>query len=442
MEMVQFLWAVRTGKQLDWWSTLPQARDQAVYIRNFAWPALKHMDDQGTVHSQTRLPPPTVAAMALSMMLEYNADPANAALARSFAADLIATNGADGDPWQRFLYWDPTLAQTAYTNQPNSYLAPGPGHVAVRSAWAKDAVWGTLVSGPYIDAPDSGEQYFNQGSVNVVQGDTPVLVNATGWLPQAGGNNGETFVYDDTWGNKTRLLNNTFYVAGAMQDGPTQNQSQTRVERFEDEGGYVRARGAGISAMYTAHVTQFLRDFVYVRPGTFVVYDRTTVDASADQWLSWHTAVQTKSVSAADSTQARFDIGTAGSVRTILPKSATPKSVSLVSGAAFRLEMHAPTTGTTQDWMTVITAGATTPEQVRLAASDGNVTSGGVVGVHVQGARNAVVLFNADHAGAATTAGAKYVVAQTADADHMLFDMTPATSGYSVTTSPRTARSQ
>ena len=61
-------------------------------------------------------------------------------------------------------------AQSTYTTQPLSYFASGPGHVAVRSSWQRDAVWASFVSGKYI--------------------------NATGWLPQAGGDQGEQVVYD------------------------------------------------------------------------------------------------------------------------------------------------------------------------------------------------------------------------------------------------------
>ena len=439
-EIVQFQWAVKTGKGLDVMAAKPQARDQSQYIRNFAWPSLKHMDDQGTVHAQTSLLPPTTAAMVMAGALEYAGDTANAAVARSFAADLMATNGKSGAEWQRFLYWDDSLPKTPYTSQATSYFADGPGHVSVRSTWQKDAVWGTFVSGAYIDAPDSGEQYFNQGAIAVVKGDQPILVNGTGWLLQAGGDAGEQFVYDDTWANQTRLLNNTFYVAGAKQDAMTPTDSKTHVERFEDQGVFVRARGANISDMYATHgagVNQFTRDFVYVRPGVFVVYDRTTVGGSADQWLSWHTPTAPVSVPTADATQTRFDVkasgAVVGSIRSLLPKNPTTTTTNLVSGAAFRIESHAPTQNGTQSWLTAITAGAAVPEQVRLSTDDGNVISGALVGVHVASARNAVVLFNSDHAGLATTSAAKYVVAQTADADHLLFDMAPSASGYAVT---------
>jgi hypothetical protein len=438
--MAQVIWAVNTGEGIDWGAMLPFAHDEAMYLRSFAWPSLLHMDDQGTVHSQTVLAPSIPAARAMAGILQYGGDSA-AATARSYVADLIAAAGGNvGDLWEEFLYLDPTLpTQPAYTADPLSYFAAGPGHVAVRSAWQKDGVWATFVAGPYIDAPDSGEQLFNQGSVAVVQGDQPILVNATGWLPQAGGNAGETFVYDDSWGSETRLLYNTFFVAGATQQQVTPATSQTHVEKYEDQGVFVHARGTHIADMYGGGpgVSQFTRDFAYVRPGTFVVYDRTTVGAAADQWLAWHTPTQPTQASVADATQARFDVQTQGvtigSVRTLLPRSATSATVNLVSGAAWRLEMHAPTQVTAQDWLTVVTAGGTVPDQTRLSSTDANVLAGAVVGVHVLSTpRNAVVLFPADHTGAATISTVTYVVEQTAIADHMIFDMTPSSTGYAV----------
>jgi hypothetical protein len=80
-----------------------------------------------------------------------------------------------------------------------------------------------------------------------------------------------------------------------------------------------------------------------------------------------------------------------------------------------------------------VTATGATPEQQRLSTADGNVLSGGVIGVNVQSARNQVVLFPADHAGTATTSAAKYTVRATGDADHVLVDVAPSASGYAVT---------
>ena len=99
----QFLWAVKTAKGLDWWSEIPHAKDEAKYMTYFAWPSLKHMDDQGTVHAQARLAPAGATVSALAMMMQYNGD-AYAATARSFAADCIGTNSDAVEPWQKFLF--------------------------------------------------------------------------------------------------------------------------------------------------------------------------------------------------------------------------------------------------------------------------------------------------------------------------------------------------
>jgi hypothetical protein len=439
-EMVEFLWAAQTGKGVDWWSQLPQARDQAAYIGQFAWPSRMHMDDQGTIHAQAALRPPACAALALSGMLADQGDP-YAPTARSLANELLASTGATCPEWQAFLFGDPSLPSTpSYTEQPLSYFAPGPNHVAARSSWQKDAVWATFVSGQYIDAPDSGEQYFNQGAVAVVQGDQPIIVNPTGWLPQVAGDSGEAFVYDDTWGSRTRLLDNSFYVAGAVQEGADPTQSSTHVEHYEDLSLVVHARGRQIEQQYThGAVTQFTRDFAYVRPGTIVVYDRTTVPQDGtDQWLAWHTPSEPVAVATTDATQKRYDVqaggATIGSIRALAPDGVTTKTTSLVGGAAWRLEVHAPRAS--QDWLTAITVGGQVPDEERLSPADGSVTSGAMLGVHVTGSPEQVVLFGADHAASAPVNGVRYTVAQKAQATHVLFDLAPSSSGWAVTATP------
>ncbi len=438
-EYTQFLFAAKTGEQLDWWSQTPNAHDEAAYITYFAWPSRLHMDDQGTVHSQAILSPPGVTMAYLSGLLQDNADP-YAATARSATAALVATNADVFAPWESFFYVDPSLPLTDYTLQPLSYFASGPNHVAVRSTWSTDGVWGTLVSGTYIDSPDSGEQLFNQGSVAVVQGDQPILVNATGWLPQANGAAGEDLVYDDAWTNETRLLANTFYAAGTKQGTTGPTQASTRVSHYEEGGTYVRARGTAIEEMYlpVAAVAQFTRDFVYLRPGTFVIYDRTTVaDGSADQWTAWHTPTVPSLVATPDATQVRYDVsaagGVVGSVRSLLPRSADSTVVNVL-GTVSRIENHAPNPEGALDWLTVVTAGSDVPAEIRLSAADGNVASGGALGVVVLSQPNNVVLFSDDHAAATPIRALTYTVAQSAAAEHVLVDVAPSPTGYAVTT--------
>jgi hypothetical protein len=429
--IVGFLWAANTGKGETWWTDIPLARDEAEYIGEFAWPSRKHMDDRGTVHAQSDLIPSASTAAMMATVLDAQSDPF-APTAHGIASDIIGFTNEALPPWQGFLFWDPSAPTVAPTGLPTSYFASGPDHVAMRSSWATTGPWASFVSGPYIDAPDSGEQYFDQGSLAVATGDTPVLVNATGWLPQAASDTGESFVYDDTWGNRTRLLNNTFYVAGAIQIGQGPTQSTTHVERYEDGGGYVRARGSKLEQQYTSGaVTQWVRDVAYVRPGRFVVYDRTTIPSSGtDQWLAWHVPGTPTQSASSDGTP-RFDVATGGTIRALLPANAKVSTVGILN-VVTRIELHAPSA--TQDWLTAVTVGES-PDVVRLSAADGNVTSGTLVGAHVVGTpRESVVLFAADHAAVASSSGGQYAVTQAAAADHVIFDLVPG--AYGVTATP------
>ena len=436
--VVGFLWAANTGKGLSWWNDVPLAHEEAAYIAEFAWPSRKHMDDRGTIHasqdgSQSALTPSAATEAMMATVLGQQNDPF-AATARGVAADLMAATGESFPSWQSFLFLDPQAPVQPTASLPLSYAAAGPGHVAMRSSWATDATWASFVSGPYIDAPDSGEQYFDEGGLAIARGDSPILVNATGWLPQVAGNDGENLVYDDTWGSRTRLLDNTFYVDGVVQSGPDPTQSSTHVERVEDGILWVRARGAKIEQMYTPSgvINQFTRDVAYVRPGTFVVYDRTTVaGASTNSWISWH--VPGAPAQAATSQGApRFDVSTGGSVWALLPRTATTSTVAVGPGAPItRIEVHS--TGASQDWLTAVTVGGS-PQVDRLSAADGNVVAGSLVGIHVRDASaDTVVLFASDHAASAPFTGGDYVVAQAHDANHVLFDVAPSANGYAVT---------
>ncbi len=437
--MVEALWAVKTAKGLDWMNDVPQARDQANYMAYFAWPALKHMDNLGTVRAGTSIAPSAALATTLATILAELGD-ATAAGARDFAQSIIAV-GDDCAPPKTFLFGGTTADKTPYQDASLSYVAAGPGQVSVRSAWANNAVWGELTGGTYVNAPDSGEQLFNQGSVSVTVGDAPILVNATGYIPQVAGSSGEDFVYADSWGDKKRVLYNTFFVADSNnpynpgQAAMTPDESKTHIERYDEGGVFTRARAANVEQMYKGGaMTGFTRDMVYVRPGTFVLFDRTSVaSGSADQWMSFHLPVSPTSAGTSDGSK-RYDIssaGATGSLRTFLPKGASVQSVSLPGGVV-RLEEHS-SAGAAQTWLTTVSAGGTS-DQTRLSAADGNVAAGNVVGVHVLSARNQVVLFPADAAATATTSSATYTVKQTADADHVLVDVAPG--GYSVTATP------
>jgi hypothetical protein len=447
LSFAEAILAVKTATGTDWSQQIPFAHDQAEYQMHFAWPALKHLDDQGTIHSGVVVNPSAELVLGLATMMEANGD-ATAPLARGFAADVVSAVGNDSAPWSAFLYGDPAKPKASYKTDSLSHLAAGPGHVGMRSTWDATATWGGLEGGAYINASDSGEELFDAGNLSVVAGDQPVLINATGWLPQNAGSSGEDMVYDDSYGTKQRRLYNSFFVNDASNPyNPGQNSadptsSKAHVERYEEAGVFVRARAANLEGQYGNSgyhpVSQFTRDLVYVRPGTFVLFDRTTVaQASADQWLSFHTPVAPTSATTADSTQRRFDVvvksANVGSIRTLLPRSASTSTTALLASGT-RLEVHAPAHAAVQQWLSVVTTG-TTGEQVRLSAADGNVASNNVVGVELDAPQNQVVLFPSDQAGTATLTNADYTVSPIS-ANHVVVDVAASSSGYAISATP------
>ncbi len=420
LETVELLRSARTARQLDWDTALPQAREQAVYLRHFAWPSLAHMDDQGTVRGGASLAPSTELAVALAGLLALAADD-GAPQANDFAQAVLAANGGKQKAWERFLFVDPEAPRAPYTDGPTSYFAPGPGQVAMRASWAADAVWASFVAGPYIDAPDSGEQLFNQGSVAVVAGDQPFVANATGWLPQKTGTSGESFVYQDAYQDKTRKLYNVFYVDDAANPnnpgqaavGPA--DAHTRITHVDDDGRTLWARGEHLEDMYAGHVIRsWRRDVVYARPGQFVIYDRTDVSSPSpnDQWLAFHLTGQP------DVAGARFSTPM-GTIQSLLPSGIAPQIVALPGGAVWRLELHARDRVPAHEWLTTISVGGGPAAAAILNAA------GAVLG----GAREHAVVFAPDGAGSFG-----YAAPATTDQDHLVVGLPPSTA-YAVSAS-------
>jgi len=247
------------------------------------------------------------------------------------------------------------------------------------------------------ESNDGGRKYCGTYSYNQVQLDRQI--------------SGSACIQNQTWGVDSRGL----WVDRGCR-------AYFRINEYRRGGGY-------------RPVSQFTRDLVYVRPGTFVLFDRTTVaQASADQWLSFHTPVALSAQTTSDATQRRFDVGagstSVGSIRALLPRNVSTSTTNLQGGAT-RLEVHAPVRAAVQQWLSVVTTGAATGEQVRLSSADGNVASGNVVGVELAAPQGQVVLFAADQ-GLASVTSADYTVTQAA-ANHVLIDVEPSSAGYSVT---------
>jgi hypothetical protein len=98
--------------------------------------------------------------------------------------------------------------------------------------------------------------------------------------------------------------------------------------RFQDRGAYALMQGVNLEDMYPRSgartVDAWTRTIVYLRPGTFIVHDRTSVtSAGVGQWLAFHLGGRVAPVPDPAAGVRSYDVaglgGYAGSVYTVLP---------------------------------------------------------------------------------------------------------------------------
>jgi hypothetical protein len=101
---------------------------------------------------------------------------------------------------------------------------------------------------------------------------------------------------------------------------------------------------------------------VYLRPGTFIVYDRTSVtSAGVGQWLAFHLGGRVTPVPGPAAGVQRYDVagrgGYAGSVYTVLPSGHRDSVSGLFGGdKVSRLELRPGDPARQQQWLTIFDA--------------------------------------------------------------------------------------
>lgn len=444
--------------------------DSANYAMHFTWPSLTYFDDRDTNHSNTNTQPPgtpnTSIAQQVLGELKYWNSPLTAVF-NQYRLSIASANSnyAQGDAWFVFMDVTPGAPGVPLSSLPLSYFAQGMEAVSARSDWSTGASWMSFRAGPYTNNPQAGEEYFDQGSLALVRGATPLLVNATGWVVHnPGGSAAENDVYNDNYGNFSstnggmgnRRPYNIFYVRhmnGSALAEPfgqgaytTEDQGvRTRVTAYEDAPDHVFVQGRWLPDMYRQFsagpaVTGWTRQIVYLRPNRFVVYDRTSIGKSSyDQFMAWHFPALPVSVSSAAGTT-RLDVtynGTyAGAMTTVLPTNAKATSLVLYPDLNptkfWETRVRPPNTNVAQDWLTVFDL-SPSASQVALATPV-VVTLGGITGVQLAaGDGNNVVVSSTGPANLTIAGSIGYSVSVMA-ARHVITDLVPNT-GYTVSVS-------
>ena len=364
--------------------------DSAIYPMHFSWPSRAYFDDRDTNRSSGNpdTPPGTnVTGMYVQLLgaLSFHGSPL-APVMRQYLDEVrdATDNYSPASPWQNFLFLDPAQTRAPLSSLPRSYLASGMGAVAARSDWSKDASWMSLRAGPYVEDPDHAEQYFDQGSLALVRGGTPLLINASGWVVhENGGTADEDRLYNDNYGGfrgtqyeGNRQLYNVFYVRRLQGTSPAEAFGQsavtprqnprTRIAAFQDAGSWVYVKAAHIEDMYRRFsagpaVASWSREVLYLRPGLFVVYDRTSKGATAyDQYLAFHFPAAPTNVATGDGTKrvtVNYKNRFAGAATFIYPTDAALQTVPMYPNStpvkAWQLQVRPDDAAQEQRWLSV-----------------------------------------------------------------------------------------
>jgi hypothetical protein len=421
----------------------------ARYLLHFTWPDLTTVNDADAVYDSDNPTATQPWMYTLEAGLLRRLGDRFAAVARDIARAVGAANpgarlGEDWEAWVGMLFGG-AGGRSDYRNQPLSYRAPGMDDVAMRSSWSRDAVWVALSGGPYVNNPDNGEEYFDKGSLAIVNGSRPFLVNATAALLRntPGTGDGSPFynpVYEDLFGDgETHGLFNVFYVDRPTPTGQgnrlRREGAKTRVDAFDDATGSVFVRDTGLEDMYPQRggrtIAGWTRELAFVRPRLCFVFDRTRVtDASLDQRMAFHFPR-----GAAPTGGDRFDVGGpayAGSVTAVLP--AAPRTtVSGVLGGqkVVRLDVRPGSSGADLRWLTVFDAAPSPGDAATvtpLAVSEGDVVGAVASG----GAGNVAAAFGAS---GRVSGDAAYSIPAAAT-KHLVADLEPG-GRYGVSVTPR-----
>jgi hypothetical protein len=346
----------------------------------------------------------------------------------------------DRPSFDSLLYWDAgrPAADPAAT-EPLYFHSRGDEHLFMRSSWGRDAVWASFAGAL---AQLSAHQARAAGHIAIQRGNDALLIFAGQWKGD-GGLTGRPQQFETTSGyantlfvddNGEYLYKDARYLGGQgpFSDNhpfPSYQSADLTWAKLDATGAYEPQRGSGDPAKRS--VQAFVRNFVYLRPDLFVVFDRVRMlKPGYVKELRFHLA--TKTAPAVSGNLATSIVGSSAlHVRVLAPKGAAITAAWNTVGddkVNARLAITSAGPGKDLDALDVITAddkGAAPPEAA-LVAVEHELMTGAVIRARgsAPADRDQVVLFATSPTASLPSAA---VVSYRADAArpsrHHLFDL-------------------
>ncbi len=177
--------------------------------------------------------------------------------------------------WPFIIGYDSTIPETAPADMPTAQVFENLGWAAMRSDWTEDATFALFVCGRHF----AGHQHWDQNQF---------LIHKQGTLAIDAGE----------YGAKATECHNTILIGGnqrAWSTDPTRyvepiepghNCYTGHLVAYEHTDDYTYVCGDATPAYDSAEVSLFYRQFVYLHPDLFVIYDRTeSVEAEERKWM-------------------------------------------------------------------------------------------------------------------------------------------------------------
>ena len=201
-----------------------------------------------------------------------------------------------GNAYKDFLWRDETVKKGDLGNFRLSHISPGAGYVYARSSWNDDATHfffkcgdrftahqhldnGHFLISKYNELAGDGGQYYYFGGRH----DTNYLLRTIAHNTILVSDPQETWhnirAYQGPLGNDGGQHHNWPHHNGAVADADSWHEGRViydiaDIVTFEDQGNYLYVAG-DLTRSYSSQKLEFYtRQIVYIRPGTFVVFDR------------------------------------------------------------------------------------------------------------------------------------------------------------------------
>jgi len=168
--------------------------------------------------------------------------------------------------WADFMYEPHNVPSATITDLNPTYWASGTGNLFMRSVWGdRTAAYANFVCGPYVE----DHQHHDQSSFQIYKGE---------WLAQAGPSVTESgLLKTEDWLNVVR-----FVKAGTLLE-QKQGKAPCVMKAVADNSVFTYGV-ADVAGVYdTTEVAKDQREFLFIKPSTFIVFDRVTVATASTQ---------------------------------------------------------------------------------------------------------------------------------------------------------------